>query len=63
MIGHPMQMGITVLFIMGLCGLGGRMMTENATAASWLFFAALFLLAFGVITPSHIIYRGYRRRY
>lgn len=64
MVGHPLQMGVTVLFIMALCGLGGRLLDANGTAAAWLFFAALFIFAFGVIAPSYVVHsrsRGYRR--
>jgi hypothetical protein len=63
MIGHPMQMGITVLVIMGLCGIAGHMITDNGTWAAWLFFAALFLLVFGIFMPSHTTYQRSRRRY
>jgi len=63
MIGHPLQLGITVLFIMALCGLAGHMMEYNGIAAAWMFFAALFLLVFGVLTPSYYARSQYHRRW
>jgi hypothetical protein len=67
MAGHPLQMGITVLAIMVICACAGIAVDRGNMAWFWgLFFAALFIFAFGVITPSSMLYRrrgGYGRRY
>jgi apolipoprotein N-acyltransferase len=63
--GHPMQVGITVLVIMGLCGLGGYWIDSptHSGVAPWLFFAALFLLVFGVLLAASRTYKKCRHRY
>jgi ABC-type multidrug transport system permease subunit len=60
--GHPLQMGVTVLVIMALCAFAGVMAAHGNMAWFWgLFFASLFLFAFGVITPASSTYRRSRR--
>ena len=61
MYGHPLQLGVTVLAIMFMCALGGHITDSNPTAAAYLFFAALFIFAFGVATPTVMNHNRYRR--